>query len=209
MPFSSWTTPASSGKGRRAGASSRRTSSAPQLVFYDDLEVWVTRKSVKALRLRVCPPDGRVELSVPWGVPERQVEEYVRQNHDWIVSHQEKVLSSTMSAAADASKAEVEQWRQVVKAFVPPLIAKWEPELGVRAGKLAYRNMTSRWGSCQPSTGRICINIRLALYPPECLEYVVVHELCHLRVSGHGPQFWALVESCLPDYKDAQSKLKG
>ena len=61
--------------------------------------------------------------------------------------------------------------------------------LGVRAGKLAYRNMKSRWGSCQPSTGRICINVRLALYPPECLEYVVVHELCHLLVHGHGPGF--------------------
>ena len=50
----------------------------------------------------------------------------------------------------------------------------------MKAQKLAYRNMKSRWGSCQPSTGRICINVRLALYPPECLEYVVVHELCHL-----------------------------
>ena len=61
--------------------------------------------------------------------------------------------------------------------------------MGVKAGRLAYRNMTSRWGSCQPATGRICINVRLALYPPECLEYVVVHELCHLRERGHGQRF--------------------
>ena len=62
---------------------------------------------------------------------------------------------------------------------------------GVKAGKLAYRNMTSRWGSCQPATGRICINVRLALYPPGCLEYVVVHELCHLLERGHGSRFKA------------------
>ena len=55
--------------------------------------------------------------------------------------------------------------------------------------------MTSRWGSCQPATGRICINVRLALYPPECLEYVVVHELCHLRERGHGPAFQALMDA--------------
>ena len=96
-----------------------------------------------------------------------------------------------------------------MEAFAPVLVAKWESVLGVKAGTLVFRNMTSRWGSCQPATGRICLNVRLALFPPECLEYVVVHELCHLRERGHGPEFWALVESCLPDYRRARRKLRG
>ena len=75
-------------------------------------------------------------------------------------------------------------------------------QMTVKAGKIAYRNMTSRWGSCQPSTGRICINVRLALYPPECLEYVVVHELCHLLERGHGPRFHALMDTFMPDWKE-------
>mgnify|MGYP001318615938 CR=1 FL=1 len=77
----------------------------------------------------------------------------------------------------------------------------------VRSGKIAYRNMTSRWGSCQPSTGRICINIRLALYPPQCLELIVVHELCHLLESGHGPKFKQLMDLFLPDWRDRQAIL--
>ncbi len=113
-----------------------------------------------------------------------------------------------LMAAEYASEEEKREWKQLISAFVPPLIEKWEPVLGVRVGKLAYRNMKSRWGSCTPSTGRICINTRLALYPPECLEYVVVHELCHLRVGGHNKQFWALVESCLPNYKQAKKLLR-
>lgn len=214
MAFSDWTTPARpgsgarGGRGGRGGSSSRsRAASSARLEFVDDLEVWITRKRVKNLNLRITTPHGRIEVSAPHGMPDQMIFDFIREKRSWILQHQERVLGSTMSQASGASKAEVEEWRKVVKAFAPQLIAKWEPVLGVKAQKLAYRNMTSRWGSCQPSTGRICLNIRLALYPPECLEYVVVHELCHLRVRGHGPQFWALVESCLPDYKAARAKL--
>ena len=93
-------------------------------------------------------------------------------------------------------------------ACVPPLVAAWEPIMGVKAGRLAYRNMTSRWGSCQPATGRICINVRLALYPPECLEYVVVHELCHLRERGHGQRFKDLMDTYMPDWRERRAKLR-
>lgn len=113
-----------------------------------------------------------------------------------------------MARASQATPEEVAQWREVVSACVPALIAAWEPIMGVKAGKLAYRNMTSRWGSCQPSTGRICINVRLALYPPECLEYVVVHELCHLLERGHGPRFHQLMDTFMPDWKQRRAKLR-
>ena len=68
--------------------------------------------------------------------------------------------------------------------------------------------MKSRWGSCQPSTGRICINTVLAICPPECLEYVVVHELCHLLVPGHGPDFHAIMDRVMPDWKQRRAKLR-
>lgn len=120
----------------------------------------------------------------------------------------ERVSATPMAQASQASKAEVAQWRAVVQACVPALVAAWEPIMGVKAGQLAYRNMTSRWGSCQPSTGRICINVRLALYPPECLEYVVVHELCHLLERGHGPRFHQLMDRFMPDWKQRRDKLR-
>lgn len=104
---------------------------------------------------------------------------------------------------------ELAQWRAVVAAFVPLLIEKWAPIIGVSPGKLAYRNMVSRWGSCNVKTGRICINVQLAAQPPECLEYVVVHELCHLREANHGPRFHALLDAYLPHWRDAERKLRG
>lgn len=193
----------------RAPAGGRRDA-APleELVFDDEFEVWILRKRIKNINLRVKPPDGRIEVSAPLRVDTSFVRAFVREKRDWIRKQQERIAASPQGRAAAASPDEVAQWREVVQAFVPPLIAKWEPIMGVKAGKIAYRNMTSRWGSCQPSTGRICINVRLALYPPECLEYVVVHELCHLLERGHGPRFHALMDAFLPDWKAIRAKLR-
>lgn len=180
----------------------------PELLCVDGLEVWVTRKHVKNLHLRVKPPDGRVEVSAPWHASERFVAGFVREKRAWIERRQAELEGSPQARAAAATPEEVADWRAVVEACVPPLVAAWEPIVGVSAGKLAYRNMTSRWGSCQPATGRICINVRLALYPPECLEYVVVHELCHLRERGHGPRFRALMDAYMPDWRQRRDKLR-
>lgn len=180
----------------------------PELLRVDDLEVRLTRKRVKNLHLRVKPPGGHVEVSAPWGTSERFVREFVRGKRAWIEQRRAELADSPQARAAAATPEEVAAWRQAVEACVPPLVAAWEPIMGVRAGKLAYRNMTSRWGSCQPATGRICINVRLALYPPECLEYVVVHELCHLRERGHGPRFRALMDAYMPDWRQRRDKLR-
>ena len=186
-----------------------RCDAAPleELVFVDEFEVWILRKRIKNINLHVKPPDGRIEVSAPLRVDTSFVRAFVREKRDWILRQQKRIAVSPQGRAA-ASPDEVAQWREVVQAFVPSLIAKWEPIMGVKAGKIAYRNMTSRWGSCQPSTGRICINVRLALYPPECLEYVVVHELCHLLERGHGPRFHALMDAFLPDWKAIRAKLR-
>ena len=186
----------------------RRTpKSEPRLEFMGEFEVWVTRKDVKRINLHVKPPDGRIEASIPRRLPLSELERLVEERSDWIRRSRERVAASPSSIAESASDEERAEWRRVVEAFTPVLVERWERVMGVRCGKLAYRDMRSRWGSCQPSTGRICINTRLALYPPECLEYVVVHELCHLRERGHGPAFKALMDRYLPDWRERRKLL--
>ena len=185
-----------------------------RLIFVDDLEVWVIGKPrIRNMNLRVQPPDARIEVSVPRSrfhspFVDAEIADFIRNKRAWLDKAVENTLSSPMSQAAAATPEQVKYWRQVVEAFTPALVEQWEPILGVKAKKLDYRNMRSRWGSCQPSTGRICINVRLALYPPECLEYVVVHELCHLLVSGHGPDFHQLMTRVMPDWKQRRAKLR-
>ena len=182
-------------------------SSAPTLELAGGVEYWLTRKRVKGIRIHV-KPDGTVAVSAPMRASVREIGAFVEEKSDWIERTRRKLEESPQREAEQATKAQVAEWREAVEACVPALIAAWEPIIGVRAGKLAYRNMRSRWGSCQPSTGRICINVRLALYPPECLEYVVVHELCHLLVRGHGPDFHALMDRFMPDWKQRRAKLR-
>lgn len=165
--------------------------------------VHVTLKRMKSIRLHV-KPTGEVTLSAPLGTSKACLGEFVRSKADWIRAQQAKQIDSPAARAERASREEIEQWRTVVKACVPLLVAEWERILGVRVQKLDYRNMKSRWGSCQPETGRVCINIRLALFPPECLEYVVVHELCHMLEPNHGAGFKALMTKVMPDWKQRE-----
>lgn len=192
----------------RSGRSQAQASQPPIELVVDGLVVRLTRKRIKNLNLRIHRSGGFVEVSAPTYVRDRDVERFVREKRPWIDAKLAQAAASPAAVAAEAAPEEVAAWRAVVEACVPALVEAWEPIMGVKAGTLAYRNMTSRWGSCQPSTGRICINVRLALYPPECLEYVVVHELCHLLERGHGPRFKALMDAFMPDWRARRAKLR-
>lgn len=172
-----------------------------------EVDVVLTVKKIKNVNLRV-KPDGSVNVSAPPWVPDAQIASFVRGKREWIEARQRELAESPRSLVKDASPEEIARWRAAVETAVPKLVAAWEPVMGVRAGTIAYRSMSSRWGSCNPKTGRICINVQLANYPPECLEYVVVHELCHLLERGHGSRFKALMDSFLPDWRARRARLR-
>lgn len=192
-------------KGARACAPA--PSPSDEITVVDGIEAHIVRKRVKNVNLRIARDGSHVDVSAPSWVSDSEVEAFIRSKSAWIASRMAQAAQAPMARAAQATPEEVAAWRETVSACVPALVAAWEPIMGVKAGKLAYRNMTSRWGSCQPATGRICINVRLALYPPECLEYVVVHELCHLLERGHGPRFHQLMDAFMPDWKQRRAKL--
>ena len=79
--------------------------------------------------------------------------------------------------------------------------------LGVTYGKISIRDQKTRWGSCS-SEGNLSFNWRLILAPPDVLDYVVIHELCHRKEMNHSKEFWALVESLMPEYKERRKWLR-
>ncbi|PLX40086.1 MAG: M48 family peptidase [Deltaproteobacteria bacterium] len=78
---------------------------------------------------------------------------------------------------------------------------------GVESPSLHIRKMKTRWGSCS-SKGRINLNLELIKAPKECIDYVVMHELCHIKVPSHGPKFWRLMAKFMPDYEERKRRLK-
>lgn len=87
------------------------------------------------------------------------------------------------------------------------LMAVWAKKMGVRPTGLKVHRMKTRWGSCNVRTGGINLNTLLACWPQECLEYIVVHELAHLHEANHSPRFHAIVERCLPEWRERKKML--
>jgi predicted metal-dependent hydrolase len=91
--------------------------------------------------------------------------------------------------------------RERVRAAAAPLLDQWTGRLGVQTGRVFVQHMKTRWGSCNPETAAIRLNTELGKKPPECLEYVIVHELLHLIEPTHSPRFIALLDQSLADWR--------
>ena len=101
-----------------------------------------------------------------------------------------------------------EQTVQVFSEIIESIYPQFE-KYGVPYPKITIRSMTSRWGSCQPVKARITLNAWLIATPKECIEYVIVHEFAHFIHPNHSKQFWAFVESMMPDYRERKTMLRG
>jgi predicted metal-dependent hydrolase len=111
-------------------------------------------------------------------------------------------------ASDEKKQALVEEWyREQMRSAVPAVIAKWEPVMGVKVARFYVQRMRTRWGSCNPASGSIRLNTDLAKKPPECLEYIVVHEMTHLIEPTHNERFMELMDRCMPQWKHHREEL--
>jgi hypothetical protein len=118
------------------------------------------------------------------------------------LKHSRMILRIRPAAPRERMREVLESWyREQLKAVLPPLIAKWEPLMGVRVERCFVQKMRTKWGSCSHESRNIRLNTDLAKKPPECLEYIVVHELAHLLEPTHNPRFIALMDQFMPKWK--------
>jgi predicted metal-dependent hydrolase len=119
------------------------------------------------------------------------------------------LLYAPPDASRDARAAVLDRWqRDQLRLRIPGLIERWEPIVERRVAGWSIRRMKTRWGSCTPETGRIRLNVELATKHPNCLEYVLVHEMAHLRERTHRKAFTALMDSLLPDWHARRDELR-
>lgn len=98
-------------------------------------------------------------------------------------------------------------YRDQIRARMPALLTKWEALMGVGVGRVFVQRMKTKWGSCNPSARSIRLNTDLAKKPPECLEYIVVHELAHLIEPTHSARFTALMDLFMPHWQHVREEL--
>lgn len=119
------------------------------------------------------------------------------------------ILTVRLCSDEEKRREIVEQWcRDEIRKAVLPLIAKWEPVMGVNIGKVFVRRMKTKWGSCNTKTRAIRLNTDLARKPPELLEYILIHEMAHLLEPTHNGRFKALMDQFLPEWREHRKNLE-
>lgn len=157
--------------------------------------------------------DLKVRARVPKRATDRQIREFAEERKVWIVEkyllQMERAKKKQDRPAADYEKdPKLEKlYREKAREQIEKRAAHFAALMGVDYGRIAIRSQKRRWGSCS-GAGNLNFNWKLALMPPEILDYVVVHELAHRKEMNHSPRFWAEVEKILPDYKERRKWLK-
>ncbi len=156
-------------------------------------------------------PGGEIIIRAPRLLPRAAILSFAYEKADWILSSYEKQKNRAVlptDAPKDAATLALEKrYRDAAKEYIPKRVEYYHEFTGGNYDKITIRDQKTRWGSCS-ANGTLSFNYRLMLAPPRVLDYVVVHELCHLTHMNHSTDFWNMVASILPDYKEYRKWLK-
>jgi len=172
-----------------------------------DFRVFIKRSARRSLSLEIMP-DGNLLARAPQRMPEREIWAFIREKEEWIRIHRRQRMERQTEAQADPlTPDQIRELADVALRVLPERCRYFAGVMGVRYGRITIRNQKTRWGSCS-SGGNLNFNCLLMLAPPEVRDYVVVHELAHLKEMNHSPRFWKEVEKVLPDYRQRLLWLK-
>ena len=168
----------------------------------------IIRSSRKTMSLEI-KADGSVVVRAPLRLSETKIQKFVEEKQEWILKNLEKIQKRDAQKENVQKLSALERQHLQNKACVviTRRVAYYAEKLGVSYGKITLRQQKTRWGSCAANEN-LNFNWLLILAPPEVLDYVVVHELCHRREMNHSQAFWKEVEKILPDYQERQKWLK-
>lgn len=156
-------------------------------------------------------PGGEIVIRAPRLLSQTAILSFVYEKSSWILSayeNQKDAIPHEESKPKDAATLALEKrYREAAKEYIPKRVAYYHQLTGGHYEKITIRDQKTRWGSCS-ATGTLSFNYRLMLAPPRVLDYVVVHELCHLTHMNHSKAFWQMVERILPDYRVYRKWLK-
>jgi len=173
-----------------------------------EYRVTVIRSRRRTIGIEISKPD-EVTVRVPLRCPETEIRKALAERKDWIAKHLEKVRQREAEAQGlpPVSAEEIRRLADRARVYFPARVRMFAGLIGVTYGRITIRNQHTRWGSCS-SKGNLNFNCLLMLCPPQVIDYVVVHELCHRKELNHSPRFWAEVERILPEYRTYEKWLK-
>ncbi|WP_370739946.1 M48 family metallopeptidase [Ruminococcus sp.] len=173
-----------------------------------EYNVEVRRSKRKSAAIKITA-DMQIVVFVPLYVSDNEIERMVISKSKWIDEHMLKV-QSTIDERSKLEKITSEQVKELADQaveYIPKRVKYYAEKENFVYNKITIKNLVSRWGSCS-TKGNLNFNCLLMLTPDYVIDYIVVHELCHLREMNHSEKFWAEVEKIMPDYQRAELWLK-
>ena len=164
-----------------------------------------SRRKTIGLEIR----NGEVIVRAPMFFSARQIDRFVTEHRDWIEKHLAKVKKQENEAQQLGALTEekIRELSREAQKVIPERVRYYAPLIGVTYGRITIRCQKTRWGSCS-SKGNLNFNCLLMMTPPEVLDSVVVHELCHRKHMNHSQQFYAEVLRVFPEYRKCHRWLK-
>jgi len=169
-----------------------------------DIPYKIIRSARKTVALQITPA-GEVIVRCPNRYPAREIRRFVSSKEDWLRKHLAKL--ENRPEPLPFTREELEVLADRAAAVISQRVRQLAPLVGVSYGRVTIRSQHTRWGSCS-AKGNLNFNCLLMLCPPEVVDYVVVHELCHRKQMNHAPAFWSEVERICPDYRVHRKWLK-
>jgi predicted metal-dependent hydrolase len=151
--------------------------------------------------------DGSVRVTIPRRGSKREAIAFYERQQAWVRAQRQRVAELRRSMPPELPPEEQRDRRERARTELPARLLELASILGLTVRKVSVRDQRQRWGSCSPS-GLICLNWRLILMPDWVRDYVLYHELTHLKRMDHSPAFWALVAAVCPRYKEARRWLR-
>ncbi len=194
------------------------TVSAPLSMSDDAIERFV-RTKISWIKMQISKYDNQLRQSEReyvsgetlyfWGKQYYLLTEYGKKN-SIVLSGDKAVLTVRKESTAEQRENFVREWyRELLKTEIARLLPKWEKITGLKAESWQTKYMTTHWGTCITKTGKLWFNLQLAKKSPECLEYIILHELIHLVEKKHNERFVSLMDKYMPMWREVKTTLNG
>jgi len=164
-------------------------------------------RTAKRLKLAIyC--DGNCVVTLPWRMGFLSADEFIRKNAEWVLEKMKtmkKIGKNSLFARHD--HVEYLKLKEHAREMVAKRLEKFNAIYGFKYKGVAIRNQKTRWGSCS-SKGNLNFNYKILLLPQRHADYIIVHELCHLKEFNHSKRFWSLVAQTIPEYEKIVEQLR-
>jgi predicted metal-dependent hydrolase len=170
---------------------------------------YTLKNSQRARRMRLAVYcDGNLTVTVPYGFDLTAVENFIRQKTDWIIKKLDYFKKRKINPLfIKSGKKEYKKLKSAANQIATEKVNYFNQTYKFEYNKISIRNQKTRWGSCS-RRGNLSFNYKIALLPSDLADYIIVHELCHLKEFNHSLKFWNLVEMTIPLHKEIRKKLR-